>query len=212
VLRQGDLRVSQAIVIGGGFPVNRWSVGQTVVTPRRLIVPASAADGPAEVVVQVGGREITVGQVEIVASEHVFESPPVSHQLHVSFDGVASLLGYDLAPGPYRASQPITITLYWRALEEAAAADYRVFTHVLDEDGRLVGQHDGRAVRGTRPSRSWIPGEILVDPHPIAFREPYIGPASIEVGLYRVADLERVPTESGGNAVLLPSPLTILGP
>ena len=212
VLRQGDLLVSQAIVIGGQYPVNRWSVGQTVVTHRRLIVPASAADGPAEVVAQVGGREITVGQVEIVASEHIFESPPVSHPLHVSFDGVASLLGYDLAPGPYRASQPITITLYWRALEEAAAADYRVFTHVLDEDGRLVGQHDGRAVRGTRPSRSWIPGEILVDPHPISFREPYTGPASIEIGLYRLPDLERVPTEGGGNAILLPSPLTILGP
>ncbi len=212
LLRQGDLLSTEKLVIGGRYPAPRWSVGQTIVQHRRLVIPATAGDGTAYVILQMGERQITLGQVEIAVSEHRFESPPITHQVNAEFDGVAELLGYDLMPGPYYVNRPITVTLYWRALEEAAGADYKVFTHILDDDGRLVGQHDGRPVGGSRPSRSWIPGEVLVDQHPMSFRTPYDGPATIEVGLYRSADLGRVPTEAGRNVVLLPTSLTIVEP
>jgi hypothetical protein len=209
--QQGPLAVKD-IVIGGRYPAPRWSVGQTVVEHRRLVVPGTAADGAADVILRVGGRRVTLGQVDVDAREHVFDPPPMVHQLNVEFDDVATLLGYDLMPGPYVANHPITVTLYWRALEGAARADYVVFTHLLDDEGRLVGQHDGRPVDGSRPSRSWIPGEILVDRHPMAWRTSYVGPATIEVGLYTSTDLVRVPIKAGGDAVLLPTSLTIVEP
>jgi hypothetical protein len=44
----------------------------------------------------------------------------------------------------------------------------------------------------------------------MTFREPYAGPARIEVGLYDPVTLERVPTEEGETFILLPTTLTIL--
>jgi hypothetical protein len=142
----------------------------------------------------------------------------MAHEVHARFsDGsgepgraVAELLGYELAPGPYSASQPITITLYWRALEGATSADYTIFTHILAADGHVVGQHDGPPAGGTRPTPGWIPGEVVTDLHTMSFREPYTGPARIEVGLYDPATMERATVEGGGTFVLLPTTLTIL--
>jgi hypothetical protein len=212
VLRQGDPLITETITIGGRYPATRWTVGQPVVNHRRLIVPGAVEDGPADVILQAGGRQVVLGDVEVTASTRRFEPPPIPYEMNVAFEDVATLLGYDLAEGPYYAAQPITVTLYWRALEEAAAADYTVFAHLLDDDGRLVGQHDGRPADGQRPSRSWIPGEVLVDRHPMSFRRPYTGPATIEVGLYRSTDLERVSTDTGGDVVLLPTSLLVAEP
>ena len=51
---------------------------------------------------------------------------------------------------------------------------------------------------------------IIVDHHEMAFREPYVGPASVEVGLYDPSTAERVPTEGGSTFTLLPADLTVL--
>jgi len=197
---------------GGRYPTGRWQAGEVVLEHRRLTVPPTAADGPATVTIRLGNRQAVLGQVTIAAGEHTFAPPPMAHEIHVRFGDVAELLGYDLATGPYTADQTVPITLYWQALEGAAAADRTVFTHLLAADGHLVGQHDGPPVAGTRPTTGWLPGEIIVDQHELTFREPYAGPAHIEVGLYDPVTLERVTTTSDETFALLPTPLEILKP
>ncbi|RLC63061.1 MAG: hypothetical protein DRI48_08845, partial [Chloroflexi bacterium] len=108
--------------------------------------------------------------------------------------------------------QSLPITLYWRALEGATNADYTVFTHVLAADGHLIAQHDGPPAGGARPTPGWLPGEIIADRHDMTFRETYTGPATIEVGLYDAATLERVPTVTGETRALLPSSLDVQPP
>jgi hypothetical protein len=209
-LVQGSLVATQTMEVGGRYPVTRWSAGETMVTYHRMDIPGGLREGTANVVLRWHGGEVLLDTIRIAASEHLFEPPPIEHEVDVAFDRVARLLGYDLPQTTFRAGEPVTVTLYWEALPGAHDADYVVFTHLLDDQHRLVAQHDGRAVMGTRPSQGWVAGEILVDPHPMAFREPYTGPASIEVGLYRANDLGRVVSEIGSDAVILPTSPTIV--
>lgn len=212
-LQQGDVDLVRAAEpVGGRYPVDRWREGQAVVEHRRLGIPAGASTGPAAVRLRVGEREIDIGQVGVAAEAHVFVPPPIEHQVTVRFGDVAELMGYDLDQTEVTSNQPVTLTLYWRALEGAAAADYTVFTHILSADGRLVGQHDGPPAEGRRPTRGWIGDEIVVDRHPMAFREAYVGPARIEIGLYDPATLDRVPTDSGADFLILPTPLNVVQP
>ncbi|NDJ53863.1 MAG: hypothetical protein GYB68_12380 [Chloroflexi bacterium] len=84
-----------------------------------------------------------------------------------------------------------------------------MFTHLVTPDGRLIGQHDAVPAVGQRPLSGWLSGEYLIDPHPITFREPYQGPAFIQVGLYDPNSFERLLTSDGLDALRLPDELTI---
>jgi hypothetical protein len=163
-------------------------------------------------VLNVKDRQIVLGQVEIYADEHIFTPPSITYPLDVRFGQVAKLIGYDLpsqTPEEISANTPITLTLYWQALEGAIDTNYTVFTHILAADGHLVGGHDGPPAGGARPTLGWITDEIITDQHVMTFREPYVGPARIEVGLYDPITLERVPVEGGETFILLPTTLTI---
>jgi hypothetical protein len=196
----------------GRYPTNIWHAGEVILDHRRLVVPTTARAGAADVTLCLKERCTVLGQVQVTDEQHFFEPPPMSNEVHVRFGDVAELLGYDLAPPPHSSDRPITVTLYWQALEGASTGDITVFTHVLIPDAHLVAQHDGPPVGGTRPTAGWLPGEVIVDEHPMTFRESYAGPACIEVGLYDPATLERVPTADGADSVVLPSALSIEGP
>jgi mannosyltransferase len=195
--------------VGGAYPTTRWHNGEVVAERRTLLIPAQAAAGPAELLLELNGRSVRLGGLAIEPSTRAFKVPSSARPLEARFGNVAALVGYDLAAPPYPAGQPITLTLYWRALEGAAEADYVVFTHLLAADGRLVGQHDGLPAGGSRPTRGWLPGEVVTDMHVLEFREHYAGQARLEVGLYEAGSLERVPLEHGGDALVLPGPLWV---
>ncbi len=198
--------------VGGLYPCERWAEGQSVVEHRRLTVPPTAGEGAAAVVLRAGAGRVELGVVEVSAAERSFEPPVMGYKFRTRFGDVAELVGYDLPAAEVTAGEPVTITLYWRALEGAGGGDYTVFAHILSADGRLVGQHDGPPAEGTRPTVGWLPGEVVADRHVMAFRQPYAGPARIEVGLYDPLTMERVFTERGETFVLLPTELTITEP
>lgn len=205
-----ELEAVESVPFGGRYPTWRWQEGEQVIEHRRLTLPPGAPAGQAEVVLSLGEQRLSLGYVRVEAVAHNFTLPPISHRLDVPFGEVARLVGYEISPPPFASAAPITLTLYWQALEGAADADYVVFTHILAADGHLVGQHDGPPASGARPSRGWVAGEIITDPHPMTLREPYSGPAHIEVGLYKQDTLERVPrADNGETYLLLPITITI---
>jgi hypothetical protein len=207
----GKTLFEEAKLVGGRYPVQRWAVDQPVVQHHPFVIPADVEEGPLQVVVEVGEQRVEIGEVQISASEHRFTLPAIAHPLDVRFGDVAELVGYDLPQTELPRGEPVDVVLYWRALDGADEADYKVFSHLLAADGRLVGQHDGRPAGETRPTPGWVPGEIVADPHPMVFRESYTGSARIEVGLYEASSLERVRDANGQTFALLPSELTISG-
>ncbi len=140
--------------------------------------------------------------------------PAPSHPLVARFGNVAELLGYDLAVTEVNPNQTVQLTLYWRALDGAGAANYVVFTHLLPPDiSRILAQHDGSPAGGTRPTTMWSAGETIGDYHELTFLVgDYTGPAQIAIGLYDPLTLARVPLDVGGDYILLPTPITVVTP
>ena len=209
--QSGISLITETNPVGGRYPTELWQAGINVLEHRRLNIPADSSSGTAEVFLQTQGQRIGLGQVEIDAGERLFTPPPVTSPIGLVFGEVAELLGYDLEETDVSSSEPVVLTLYWRALEGAQTNEYTVFTHILGENGQLVGQHDAQPVQGGRPTTGWIPGEVIIDRHPMTFREEYSGLATIEVGLYDSDSMDRVLCENGEDHLILPSSLVVLG-
>jgi hypothetical protein len=119
---------------------------------------------------------------------------------------VAMLTGYSLPANPSLSADGFPVTFYWRSLNETSE-NYMVFVHLLDSNGRLIGQGDGPPLHGDYPTSGWSPGEELVDVHTIlpTGETPVAEPppdASLMVGLYRLSDGGRLPAiaETGERA------------
>jgi len=211
-LARNDAVIAEAVdpPAYGRYPTTAWSAGEIVLDRRELRVPAEVAPGPARLeITMAGGPVISLADVSIVASEHIFTPPVISQPLGRRFPGIAELLGYDVEQG---RENIVWLTLYWRALAEDAGTRpaYTVFTHLLNPAGVLVGQHDGPPAGGRRPTTGWIAGEIITDIHAMQFRAPgYTGPALVEVGLYDPATGARVVADDGQDHLILPDQLLI---
>ena len=193
------------------YPTTEWAEGEVVFEQRDLVYPPKV--GQAVLEMEVAGRAVTLGEMELDVSGLTFEAPPMQDQVSVHFDSFAELLGYDLDKTEATTSDKVRLTLYWRAInEEPLTTSYTVFTHLLSEDRRLIGQHDGIPAAGMRPTMSWVPGEVIADVHEMEFSDlEYRGKALIGVGLYESLTIERVPTDAGSDHLILPSEITVDG-
>jgi hypothetical protein len=102
----------------------------------------------------------------------------------------------------------VRLSLYWQALS-SIDRDYVVFVHALDETGWVRGQQDNQPRQGTLPTRAWSTGDVIVDSYrvPVAAEAPS-GSYVIELGLYRPADVVRLPAsgtdvDAEGRRVLI---------
>lgn len=110
------------------------------------------------------------------------------------------------------------LVLIWRGLAEHSDVDAKVFVHLVDATGVIIGQSDGVPVNWTRPLSSWTPGETLLDVHvlDIASGADLHG-ATLRVGLYDAATLVRLAAVDAEdksypqNAVTIPLNI-VLGP
>ncbi len=129
-----------------------------------------------------------------------------------NFGHEAQLLGYRVETNSSDAvaepSETMLVHLYWRALTPTDKV-YIVFVHLEDE--RIWGQNDSIPLCGTRPIKSWQPGEIIADRYevPVAPDTP-AGEYPLQVGIYEWQGGERLQVfgENGaarGNSVILRS-------
>ncbi len=117
------------------------------------------------------------------------------HRVDVRFGEMASLTGYRLRPQVITAGEDLDLTLYWEAIRaEPLKKDYKVFTHLLNEAGEIIAQHDGEPVAGRRPTHTWKRGDKIIDTHRLVWQaQEYAGTATLAVGLYDFQTSERLP-------------------
>jgi 4-amino-4-deoxy-L-arabinose transferase-like glycosyltransferase len=95
----------------------------------------------------------------------------------------------------------VNVTLVWQALARITES-YTVFVHLLDDDGRLVAQHDGISLFGTRPTTSWQPGERFIDRHAMTIPAEFAAAGgNLWVGMYQTDTLARQPFSGHGDAI-----------
>jgi len=123
-------------------------------------------------------------------------------------DGIR-LLGYNIESG-LRPGDNLHLTLFWQALSKMDRA-YTVFTHLVDEEGRMWGQKDNPPVDGFYPTSWWDEGEIVRDQYNLVISpDAPLGEYWIEVGMYLAETGERL--EVRGQDGLLPENRIILSP
>jgi len=81
------------------------------------------------------------------------------------FGPAIELVSAAIAPCPFRGGPTISVLaveLHWCA-HEPVEADLAVFLQLLDAEGRLQAQRDGRPCGGYAPVATWRPGQIIVE-------------------------------------------------
>jgi 4-amino-4-deoxy-L-arabinose transferase-like glycosyltransferase len=202
--------------VHGSYPFDRWATPQLVIDHRRPNVPAEAAPGDYRLLLRLlnaADKTITtaeLGTLTVLPSRRTFEVPRSTYPLAADFGGEIALRGYDLES---MEGRQLRLELVWQAMA-APGADYTVFVHVLDQNGRCcLWQADNWPVQGAYPTGGWLPGEVVVDEYLIDLTaEAAPGRYPLEIGLYLAENGQRLRVEMPGirpaDALLL-QPVTI---
>jgi hypothetical protein len=128
------------------------------------------------------------------------ESPQPASLIHGQFENGIELLGYDFATHVYQpdgSGSAIGLYLYWKTTQPVHET-LKVFTHVIDAQGKLVGQDDSIPVLWTYPVAAWQPEEVVIDYHHIAIpQDAPFQDLTLNVGLYDA--------NSGARVAVLPA-------
>ena len=149
----------------------------------------------------------------------------IDHPLDINLGNKVRLLGYNLPQEHVLPGDILQLTLFWQATAPMSER-HKVFTHVLDAHGHLVGQRDAEPGGGAKITTLWQQGEQVIDNYglPILPGTPP-GKYQIEIGMYGLSDGVRLPIIEDGETVgdhiilqsvriapaLAPPPLSVLG-
>ena len=200
-------RRAQGHLQGGDYPPAGWTTGELVRDTWDALLPADVPAGRYQVdlVAETAAGDtqlIGLGQVEIQARPHVFDTPHPDAAQQADLGNMARLLGYDL-PAQVTPGGTLRVALYWQALAEAERSYVR-FIHLLDTAGQIVAQQDGVPGAGALPTTSWVAGEVLADDAVLDLPGTMPpGTYRLAVGLYDPATGRRLAGRSGDDRILL---------
>ncbi len=125
---------------------------------------------------------------------------PPQTPLAVSLGDGIELAGFDVLPDAPAAGEVLYLQLHW-LVDTAPAADWTVFTHLLDGGGELRAGHDSPPGEGSLPTAQWRAGWRVLDEHQIPLPADLPpGEYTLRAGLYR-ADGARLPATGPGIEV-----------
>jgi len=136
-------------------------------------------------------------------------APPeeIQNPLDAGLGDEITLLRYNLLTHEVEAGDILPLTLFWQALAQPQER-YKVFVHLLDEAGHIVGQWDSEPGDGMNITTLWQPGETVADNYGVLVR-PGTPPGEhrIEVGMYSPISGQRLPVSEGeqGDHLVLDS-------
>ena len=120
--------------------------------------------------------------------------------VNLSFGDLITLQGYTLNSEQLSPGEIVQLTLFWQTAAPLEQR-YKVFLHLLDQDGKLVAQRDSEPGGGLAPTNSWQPAETIVDNHGLYLPSDLRpGAYTLIMGLYDIADpAARLPLQVGGK-------------
>ena len=185
-LAQMDMRQWQAgdliqghvfFPLSGKMPSGEYRIEVSLLSPAGEMIPAT------EIWRAEPTDRVTAGPAYLDSWPMTSEPPSMPNRPDAVFGNAIRLWGYGIE-GEVRPGSELAVTLVWHS-ELALEGDYRVFLHLMDESGELLGQVDGVPVDWTRPTSSWRLGEFIVDRYvlPIDSEAP-AGVAYLWTGMY----------------------------
>jgi hypothetical protein len=87
-----------------------------------------------------------------------------------------------------RPGDIVEVTLFWQTAVPLQNR-YKVFLHLLDENGNLVSQRDSEPGGGLALTTTWQPGEVVIDNHGLLISGDLpSGSYHLFLGLYDLAN------------------------
>jgi hypothetical protein len=206
----GGVVVSEDELLGSDrYPTGRWVSGEPAYTFHRLRIPPDLDSGEFDVTLTLLDADsqraiespLALGRLSVSGRPHYFELPTPEYALIADIGSSIRLLGFDLKNVNATRGGQIEIVLYWQALD-TVDRDYKVFVHLYRPTipGGLSGQHDSPPGNGAFPTSSWLPGEVVTDPHLVPIEQNTdAGLSQIGVGLYLSSTGERLPVSVEGQ-------------
>jgi len=140
------------------------------------------------------------GNVRLVVYDSVRQAPAEPEVSTAYRLGEAVVLeGYALLTPEIAAGDVAQVSLFWRA-DAPLKQSLKVFVHLVDANGAIIGQHDAEPAGSSRPTTSWAAGELVRDNHGILVQPGTpAGTVTLRVGLYDGATGKRLPVSLGGQ-------------
>ena len=129
-------------------------------------------------------------------------SPQPQTSIKQTFENQITLLGFT-APATRDRLQ-----LFWQATN-TPAGDYTAFVHILDEQGRVIGQMDKTPGNGNYPTSQWKQGEVIVDEYAFNAANIASGTYTLQIGLYSPTTGKRLALEGNTNGTVTVSKFEI---
>ena len=118
----------------------------------------------------------------------------------VRFGEQITLDGYTLTTPQVQPGDILQLDLFWRT-DAPLSERYKVFVHVLDQNGQIVAQTDREPGGGQKPTTNWDSNEVIVDRYGVLIpADTPPGKYMVELGLYGF-DGTRLPVNTGGDAL-----------
>jgi hypothetical protein len=201
----------KAELISPRYPTSRWPKGVIIADQYALPLDPELPAGAYRLDIAVrdlaSGANIAREQVPVQVGEQAQPLVPALAEMQyaagVTYGGEMRLLGYDRTYEDGR----VDVALYWQALT-AIQDQYKVFVHLLDEEGTIVAQHDGMPYNWAYPTSLWGRREVYIERISLDVLQAEEGAYRLAVGVYSVetgrlpavdVDGQRVP---GDQAVL----------
>ncbi len=184
-----------------GYPPEEWQEGERLRGQHALRLSAGLPDGDYRFLLE----GLPLEPLKIKGPERLFEAPPYDKTIQANFDNLVELEGYTIIGNRSDMEEPITITLIWQGKSEMPVS-YRVFIHLVDDQGQIMTQSDAEPAGWLRPTTGWAPGEYIIDEHQLMIPAGLLeSQLSINVGMYDAQTGDRLPV-NGGEFISLPAP------
>lgn len=201
---------ADAVPLETVFPPRLWQPGELVEEERRLSPPAELP--PGFYALRLGayrwqeGRPLPLalrqgdGTVATLTLATWRVLPPVTAAdlqpaVEARFGEALILRAYQVR----REAGTLRVSLFWQA-ERPIERPLTVSVQILDEEERLLSQHDGPPVEGRLPTPVWAPGEIVRDDHWLPF-PPAADDLRLIVVVYDAETHQRLPVSQPGESV-----------
>jgi len=165
-----------------------WQPGDRFISQFKLTLSCRAPDATTPLSVTLLSGDVSPatwpGPAVVVSAGRQFAPPnDLAPAAPVAAANLATLLGYRVEPAILTSGSPLTVTVYWR-VHVITDVTYTSFVHITPPDALapVAAQHDAWPAQGTRPTFTWLPGEVIADVHPLPPLPP--GTYRARVGFY----------------------------
>ncbi len=134
-------------------------------------------------------RDEWVGDVRFVTYSIPAEIPAgIGTRLDFPVGEVIKLIGFTSSDARLVPGDIYQLSLFWQA-EEKMDKRYKVFLHLVDQEGRIVSQRDSEPGGGLALTTTWQPGTLVTDNHGLYIPlDTPPGEYTLYIGLYDIAD------------------------